>query len=122
LRTAGERHTSHQPAPHTTTTTTLPQYFFKGFDAAGEGEEGEWDDGSEYDEEDNEEAIIFGYLDEGDLMERFKQAKGGKRRRERGLGICVCRRFGLLTNCPFPPYLHSLDLQRRRTRTRTTSS
>ncbi len=76
LRTAGERHTSHQPAPHTTTTTTLPQYFFKGFDAAGEGEEGEWDDGSEYDEEDNEEAIIFGYLDEGDLMERFKQAKG----------------------------------------------
>lgn len=50
------------PNPNQKNIKITKQYFFKSFDA-----EEEWE-GSEYDEEDNEEAIIFGYLDEGNLQ------------------------------------------------------
>ena len=42
----------------------------------GEEEEDEWDGFEAYDEEDNEEAILFGFLDEGNLQQP-QLPKGG---------------------------------------------
>lgn len=73
-------HTALDPCPTRTLTTTPraptpekthknTQYFFKSWEDEEEEEWDEWSDG-----EDNEEAILFGYLDEGNLQMAAKGA------------------------------------------------
>ena len=56
----------------TTRALTHPPHYHlsphRSFDE-GEEEEDEWDGFEAYDEDDNEEAILFGFLDEGNLQQ-----------------------------------------------------
>lgn len=82
--------------------THLPHHHLsdhRSFDE-GEEEEDEWDGFEAYDEEDNEEAILFGFLDEGNLQQP-QLSKGGFNQERCGVwrcdwwmdGVAVCARF-----------------------------